>query len=30
MGNNGKTNQHIGNIKIDPINYRHLYGEYEL
>ena len=23
-----KTNQHIGNIKIDPINYRHLYGEY--
>ncbi len=22
------TNQHIGNIKIDPINYRHLYGEY--
>ena len=22
------TNQHIGNIKIDPINYKHLYGEY--
>ena len=22
------TNQHIGNIKLDPINYRHLYGEY--
>ena len=22
------TNKHIGNIKIDPINFRHLYGEY--
>ena len=23
-----KTNQHIGNIKIDPIDYKNLYGEY--
>jgi len=22
------SNQHVGNIKIDPINFKHLYGEY--